>query len=95
MVLSGCGVSKTDYNQVVSENTKLKQQVETLNAELDQYKFGAEKLTALLKRNNDANDLVSARENINILTQYHPEELEKNDVKKLIIQIEKKKKLKY
>jgi hypothetical protein len=87
-----CGVSKIEHENVLSENNKLKEDVERLNTELDQYRNGSERTVALIKQYLGEENLNLARESINTLSQYHPEDLDKKEVINLISLVEKKEK---
>jgi len=89
---TSCGVSKTEYETILLENSKLKNEIEKLNIEIDQYKNGSERTIALIKKYLDEDNIDLARQGINTLSQYHPEDLVKNDVKNLITIIENKEK---
>ncbi len=49
--LASCGVPQEDYDKVRSENKSLKKQVISLNDELDEFRFGEERLIALVEKN--------------------------------------------
>ena len=97
LIYVSCGIPKTDYDNLIAENVSLKKEVERVTKELegvyielDQYKFGSDKTIALIKQYNSENNLILARDNIKTLAKYHPEDLEKQEVKNLISQIERK-----
>lgn len=82
-VLIGCGVPQEDYDKLQVENEKLK-------IELDECKFGAEKLIALIEKDYSEKKYSSARKRINELYERHPESLKNNEFKQLLKKIKKK-----
>jgi hypothetical protein len=84
MILCGCGGSVGEVERLSSENLRLKEEIALLNGELERYKTGSEKILPLIEQYYEANDLLRARENIKILTKYHPEDLQKPEVQRII-----------
>lgn len=78
----GCGVSQSDYDKVKVEN-------EILKAELDDCKFGAERLAARIEKAYTAEDFVLARKLIENLYEKHPESQRNVEFKKLLRTIKK------
>jgi hypothetical protein len=79
--MNGCGVSKQDYETLKAERDEL------LN-ELDSYKNGEPRLLALIEQSIEKGDISSARENITLLNKYHPESMNRPEVKSLVTIIE-------
>lgn len=82
MLVSGCGVSESDYNNLKVEN-------ERLNTELDECKFGAEKIVSQVKQAYEDKNYDLARNNITLLSSKHPEASENDEFKTLLVEIEK------
>jgi outer membrane murein-binding lipoprotein Lpp len=92
-------VPRADFDDVFSENLKLKSQIERLNTEIevlksevDKYRNGPEKLLASIKQYYENGSVALALETIDTLGKYHPQELQKPDVQKLIAQVVQKEK---
>jgi hypothetical protein len=86
--LVGCGVSKDEYNNLVSENQKLKETVSQLENELDLYKNSEPRLFAIIDQGVKSGDISSAKENIVLFEKYHPESMNKPEIKQIITAIE-------
>jgi hypothetical protein len=80
---SGCGVPQSDYD-------KLKEEHERLKTELDELKFGAERIVAAVEKAYDEKKYSLARENIGLLHSKHPESPKNEEFKNLLKTIEKK-----
>jgi hypothetical protein len=78
---AGCGVSKDEYDKVLAENEQLKK-------EIDQFKYGKERTLALIENSYQAGDIKTARQNINILAEYHPEYLDESNVIEIVKLVE-------
>ena len=83
LFVSGCGLQQ-------SENDRLKSENERLTKELDEYKFGAERLVSLVKKAYDEKDYESAKQNIELLRSKHPESSKNAEFGKLLKEIEKR-----
>jgi len=81
-ILIGCGVPQEDYDKLKAENEKLK-------TELDECKFGAEKLIALVEKKYSEKKYSSAKQHINELYKRHPESPKNKEFKQLLKKIEK------
>jgi hypothetical protein len=88
-LLVGCGVSKDEYDNVVSENLKLKETISQLENELDLYKNSEPRLFAIIDQAVKSGDTPSAKENIALFKKYHPESMNKPEIKQIITAIEK------
>ena len=85
VLLSGCGVSQEDYDKLKLENKQLK-------TELDEYKFGAERIIALVKKAYTEKNYSVAKQNIILLNEKHPESPNNKDFSKLLKTIKKEEK---
>jgi len=83
LFVAGCGVSRSDYDAVKAEN-------ESLRAELDECRFGADRLVALVEKAYKDNDYSTARTNIELLSSRHPESPKNAEFVKLLEIIEKR-----
>lgn len=83
MFISSCGVPQTDYDTLKAENERLK-------IELDECKFGAEKIVAAVEKAYANNEFNLARENIKLLYSKHPESPKNSEFKTLLKTIENK-----
>jgi hypothetical protein len=77
----GCGVSKQDYVNLQAERDELLK-------ELDLYKNGESRLVALIEQNIENGDFSSAKENLIVLSNYHPESMGKPEIGRLVTIIE-------
>jgi hypothetical protein len=68
----------------VSENKRLKETISQLEEELDLYKNGEQRLFALIEQGVKSGNISSAKENITLLEYYHPESLNKPEIKQII-----------
>jgi hypothetical protein len=80
-ILNSCGVSQQDYAKLQTERDELLK-------ELDLYKNGEPRLTALIEQNIENGDFSSARENLTVLNNYHPESIGKPEISRLVTIIE-------
>ena len=80
-LMTSC-VSQSDHDKVVAENEKLK-------AELEECMHGAEKLIANVEKAYSEKDYSTARQNIELLYEKHPESQKNKDFKVLLKKIEK------
>lgn len=88
-VCAACGPSVAEYENLKSENAVLKAQVDSLNKELDMFKYSPEKLLAeaqLLAQSEDV-DMGDLRRILAQINQYHPGAAEGAKVQKLIDEI--------
>jgi hypothetical protein len=77
----GCGVSKQDYADLQAERDELLK-------ELDLYKNGESRLVALIEQNIENGNFSSAKENLTVLSNYHPESIGKPEISRLVTIIE-------
>ena len=83
IIVSSCGVPQSDYDKLILENEKLKE-------ELDEYKFGADRIIALVEKAYNEKNYTQARHNIELLYSKHPESPKNEEFKKLLKVIERK-----
>jgi len=88
-IISSCGISKDDYNKLESENAKLKVENEKLTADLDECKFGAEKIIAAVENAYVEKNYKLAKQNISLLYEKHPESPKNIEYKEFLIKLEK------
>ncbi len=81
-IVSSCGVPQADYDKLKVENERLK-------TELDECKFGAERITAAVEKAYLEKKYSLARQNIEILYEKHPESPKNKEFKELLKTIEK------
>jgi hypothetical protein len=80
--VSSCGVPQSDFDKLKLENEKIK-------TELEECKFGAEKLIAAVEKEYLEKKYSEAKKNIANLAQRHPESLKNKEFEKLLKKIEK------
>ncbi|MBT5559428.1 MAG: hypothetical protein HOJ88_06015 [Proteobacteria bacterium] len=80
-MLYGCGVPQEDYDKLQSENKILKAQVE-------EYKYGAERLTAEVEKAYAEKNYGLARDKINTLSEKHPQSSKNEEFKELLVLID-------
>lgn len=83
ILASNCGVRQEDYDKLKAEN-------ERLQTELDECKYGADKISAAVENAYKENNFSLARQNIPLLYERHPESPKNAEFKKLLKEIEKK-----
>ena len=74
-ILSSCGVPQEDYDK--------------LQTELEECRYGAEKIIAEIEKAYSEKNYTIARQNINMLYEKHPESPKNSEYKNLLIKIEK------
>jgi len=77
----GCGVPRSDYDKLKEENASLKK-------ELDELKFGAERIIAQVESAYAAKRYANARVGIRALADKHPESTKNADFRALLIRID-------
>ncbi len=80
-IVSSCGVPQADYDKLKTENEKIK-------SELDECKFGAEKLIAAVEKAYSEKNFTEAKLNITNLSQKHPESQKNKEFAELLKKIE-------
>ena len=75
--LLSCGISKEEYEKVKKER-------DDLLVELDLYKNGEPRLIALIEQNIENNDFSTAKGNLTLLNNYHPESMGKPEINRLV-----------
>jgi cell division protein FtsB len=81
--------TRTSLNALVKS---LDAEIKNLKGEIEMYKNGPDKLLASIKQSYDAGDITSAKVTIDTFAKYHPQELQKPEVQKLIAQVVQKEK---
>lgn len=83
LIITACGVSKTDYDKLVNENEVLKKetlalksQIDKLNSEIDEIKNGAERISKKIEIAYAEKDYGSVVSYFEELKQKHPTALE-------------------
>jgi hypothetical protein len=88
-IVSSCGISQANYDKIIAENQDLKTNVEKIASELDECQNGAEKTVAKVLKAYSEKDYATAKENINRLSEKHPESPKNAEFQKLLETIEK------
>lgn len=88
-IISGCGVSQDDYDKLNLKNKKLITTNERLVTELNECRYGAEKIIAEVEKAYKEKKHVIARQNIKLLYEKHPESPKNKEFKTLLKKIEK------
>lgn len=87
-LLAGCGPSQQDYDQARKRAAELEAQVTALSAELEDIKFGANRLLAHAKMAFQAKNDTEARRLLSDLLKRHPSSPESVEAKALIAQVD-------
>ena len=74
--------TRSNYNKLKTELEKLKVENITLNKELDEFKFGEDRIIALFEKAKKSNDYSEALRCINLLSEKHPESSKISELKK-------------
>lgn len=88
-IISSCGVPQTDYDILKSEKDQLLKENEKLKIDLDDCQFGAEKIIGIVEKAYSEKNHAIARENIQMLSERHPESPKNLEFKNLLVLIEK------
>lgn len=88
-ILSSCGVPQEDFDKLQNEKKELLKENERLLTELDECKYGAEKIIAKVEKAYAEKKYSIARQNINMLYEKHPESPKNSEFKSLLKKIEK------
>ena len=86
--LLSCGIPKLEHQRVIEENNRLKEEISTLNTELDQFRFGEERTIALIDQAISSNSFETARQYINVFIEYHPESINNQNYLRLLRLVE-------
>lgn len=88
-IISSCGVPQTDYDKLKAEKEQLLKENEKLKTDLDDCKFGAEKIIGVVEKAYAEKNYAIARDNIQMLYERHPESHKNKEFKNLLAVIEK------
>ncbi|MEK0337271.1 MAG: hypothetical protein QQN41_07550 [Nitrosopumilus sp.] len=88
-IISSCGVPQADYDKLNTEKEQLKKENDHLLTELDDCKFGAEKIAGQVEKAYAEKNYAIARQNINLLYEKHPDSPKNIEFKSLLKTIEK------
>lgn len=88
-IISSCGVPQTDYDKLKAEKEQLLKENEKLKTDLDDCKFGAEKIIGVVEKAYAEKNYAMARDNIQMLYDRHPESPKNKEFKSLLAVIEK------
>lgn len=88
-IITSCGVPQTDYDKLKTEKEELKTENKRLLTELDDCRFGAEKIVGAVEKAYAEKNYAIARENIKMLYERHPESPRNKEFKNLLKTIEK------
>jgi hypothetical protein len=88
-IVSSCGIPQANYDKVIAENQDLKTNIEKITSELDECQNGAEKTVAKVLKAYSEKDYSTAKENINRLSEKHPESPKNAEFQELFETIEK------
>ena len=89
VIISSCGVPQADYDKLKTEKEQLKKENDRLLTELDDCKFGAEKIAYQVEKAYAEKNYATARQNINLLYEKHPDSPKNIEFKSLLKTIEK------
>jgi len=79
--MNSCGISRQEYENLKAERDKLME-------ELELFRYGESRLVALVFQDLENKNISSARRNVNLLNQYHPESISKQENKHLLNLVE-------
>jgi hypothetical protein len=88
-IVSSCGVPQEDFDKLQNEKKELLKENERLATELEECKYGAEKIIAEVEKAYAEKKYSIARQNINMLYERHPESPKNSEFKNLLKKIEK------
>lgn len=88
-IISSCGVPQSDYDKLKAEKEQLLKENEKLKTDLDDCKFGAEKIIGVVEKAYAEKNYAIASENIQKLYERHPESPKNKEFKNLLAVIEK------
>lgn len=88
-IIYSCGVPQSDYDKLKAEKEQLLKENEKLLTDLDDCKFGAEKIIGVVEKAYAEKNYAIARENIQKLYDRHPESVKNKEFKNLLAVIEK------
>lgn len=87
-LLSGCGPSQKEYEQASKRAAELEAQVTALRAELEDIKFGANRLLAQAKSAYEAKNDAEAKKLLSDLLKRHPSSPESSEASLLLAQVD-------
>ncbi|MNY85831.1 hypothetical protein D3C78_20310 [compost metagenome] len=86
--LTACGVPQRDYDAVVAENTQLKTQVDKLEGELEDLKFGPERTLHDIKAEYENKNFEKVKQLVAGLIEKNPTAPETTEAKTILAKIE-------
>jgi predicted Zn-dependent protease len=86
--LSGCGPSQQEYDQARKRAAELETQVATLRADLEDIKFGSNRLLAQAKSAYGAKNDAEAKKLLTELLKRHPSSPESGEATALLAQVD-------
>lgn len=86
-ICAACGPSVAEYENLKSENAVLKAQIDSLNNELDAFKYSPEKLLADAQLAAKSENMGKLRQILAQMKQYHPQAAEIAEVQKIMDEI--------
>lgn len=89
IAFTSCGIPQAKYDKLKAEKEQLTQENVQLKTELDDCKFGAEKIAGIVEKAYSEKNYSVARENIKMLYEKHPESPKNKEFKNLLVTIEK------
>lgn len=97
LTLTACGPSASEYEKASNrveelerEAGVLRKEVASLKSELEEIKFGAERLLSKARAEIDSNELSKAKETLSQLIKRHPDSIEKQQASALLSDVQHK-----
>jgi hypothetical protein len=87
-LLSGCGPSQKEYEQTIKRTAELEAQVAALQTQLEDFKYGANRLLAQAKSAFEAKDDAEAKKLLVDLLERHPNSPDSSQASMLLVQVD-------